>query len=403
MTKQYRTGPKIKTSSHYVEEIQNKANDKGWNSDNPPEVEATKYLFLQEINQFVELTSRNETVIPCKKLTTRLIRSIFNRFSIDTVCQFVEDSKRNEISYIDIQEIIDLIENEGCKAYGVSRKSWNDFRTATKEIDKKVFTAYCHILGIIDWESVADLPPIYQEKKRNEKKFVDALSFFNHYPQINILSESLTSQKRVFLVSNECLYSTNWMLRRIQKALTTTSQQETQFISIKTSRNSPKPINRVFEETVYTELTKLTSNNLGFIINIEDYDLERIESLIKKSWQSVCERESSSSGYTLLFLIDNNKSNKWEMLQENEELRNKVVLLNNANPFNLDHVQPLQETILNTRVATRKSLKSGDNLCKISEDIINRAGKNTLNLLQRLYYEFDITDAELNQTWTIYP
>lgn len=395
------TGKEIKTAEGSQYQLQAEASRQGWGTAGDQslkaERKATQYIFCQEVEELITVTPRGEEVIPTEGLLQKLSNSFSNDY-LNQLGSLIIARELTGANYIKLEVFLTYIEDNICKAKGISNTNWRKFLNAKGEIPKNAFIAYCHILGIDDWESVADLHPIYKERKRHEKKFIDGLSWFNHQSQVDQLQDYLKKEKRVFLISNQCLYSPTWMLRRIQKELSRT--QETQLIFLKTASNSPMPLNRLFKEKVYPKLTKIASNNLVFSINIENYDLEGLEFLINELWSKVCESESESSGYALLFLIDKNQH---QMLQQIQELSTRVVLLDNANPFDSSHAPSLKKTIDDIIVATRQPLQAGDDLLQISKTIINDTGKNTSNLLKRLYKEFNITNAELDKTWKISP
>ncbi|NMG09577.1 hypothetical protein [Brasilonema sp. UFV-L1] len=392
---------KIPASKEGIEKINQCREDKRWTKD-----ENSEAMIITSQQQFRQAVA-GEKKLPIEDFTIEQLESlvkkkIFTPDSTNQVWEYINRLKSKNTLRITIERFLQVIESKEIHTKGITYRNWQKFLQG-KEIEQDVFIAFCEALGIEDWKSVAVLPLIYTKDSTKQTRLVEGLSLFNHQRQIDLLLSNLANQKRAFLIANPCHYSRTWMLKRLETEISVTMCLKCKPISLTGSQYSSLRIgelkNRFHTEYCQAKLVKtLKQENLLFILDIDTYDLERLEQLIIEFWQPLVSQVPKNAGMLLMFLLASHCNNDWqEKWHKSSTLSEHITELPPANPFEANDV---------AQVLPRIALKLGQQLLgqevTIANCLINKSQGETEKLLLEIYRYFECRTTEFS-LWQRYP
>lgn len=311
---------------------------------------------------------------------------------------------------ITIGEIVDQLIKPGLvRTKGVTIENYRAFLQGKIEIEESVFIAFWKALEIKEnWEDCVE--------KDKTAIILTHLKSFNHKSQVRVISENLLSQEnqvRAFLFSNQCSYSRNWMLRRIEheinEFLGRVKVQGLNKDSI-SFRVPPSELESRFEKHRSTDFSQTT---LILTLYIDQYFKEDIEKIINDFWKPVLQKaKEKRQNSVFLFLISRND---WEeKLRENPILLEYIAQLP-CPSFTSDELydEVLLKIARNLPFQDQPS-RDVDVLRNLVEKLMNEDQINdqqnaninpthTLNLLQGICKHFNCSFNDFNRQWQNYP
>ncbi|MBW4632331.1 MAG: hypothetical protein KME30_10645 [Iphinoe sp. HA4291-MV1] len=395
---------KIRASKEGIEKINKCREDKRWTKDQNSEalVITSQQQFRRAVKENLPVTSEDDTRLCIEQLQILLQKNIFTSDSTNKVWEYLNRLKTRNTLHITIGRFLQFIESKDIHLKGITYRNWQIFLQG-KEIDKDVFLAFCEALGIEDWSSVAVLPLIYTKDSTKQTRLLEGLSLFNHQQQIDLLLSNLANQKRAFLIANPCHYSRTWMLRRLEAEIYVTMRLKCQPISLTGSQYSSLRIgelkNRFHTEYCQTKLVKLLKQeNLLLLLDIDTYDLERLEQLIEEFWQPLVSQVPKNTGMLLMFLLASHCNNDWqEKWQKSSTLSEQITELPPEHSFGVRDV---------AQVLPKIAIKLGQPLlgqeATIANSLINKSHGSSEKLLLEMYRYFECRTTEFS-LWQRYP
>ncbi len=397
----------------------------GWAKNNCKQalIEASRYQFEAVVAPALRISIDDLT----KSLELKILKQLFKKNEIrvsagyNTITQKIfttEDSHTKFLDYllelekkgeqsISVKDLFDAIEQLNLHTDRITDRNWRDFLYC-KKIDRDIFRVFCSILNI-NYDDVADIPPDPQGKDlTKETRLVEVLTTFNHGTQKNTVcaKAALKDAPKAFLVVNPCSYSRTWMLRRIEYEIKIVSQRGVEIEQFLSSSNflplSIEDLKSLFKKKfVNLQLIneKLQKNYLFFIVNIDNYDLVKLNNLVEKFWQPILNQVNPQNpGKILLFLVSSGQGNDWQTEWQNSSiLAESIVELPPAKP----DVNDLSEII--PRVAMRLNIQLAEDLTVFSQQLLKESQGSTQKLLQLFYQKFQCKHTQFNQQWQNYP
>jgi hypothetical protein len=363
--------------------------------------------FLDWINDekvFVKIESRNRKGEPCQ----------------DIVIQYVDQEFINKsLERITLGEIInDLIKSKQKKVrfHNITTPNWVKFLKIEEEIEEDIFEAFWYALGIKEdyqlfFEKIKSDSP-YINKLKIEA-LVSELTAFNHDSQIKVIRQNgINNYKQAFLMVHKCPLRKDWIFQRIAHEIRDKSKLKVEPKRINHLKNVQE-LKQTFDQDYSQEyLNQLLNNNYLFlIINIDGYDLERLEGFIQNCWQRVLERISGEQkGKILLFLVAKELGNNWQTQWQNSEILQLYVKQIQLTPFTLDDLEDLILSIESkfSSKFDQKTLKSEEQARSIAQNLLKDciiSGKdiNTGKLLENILETFNYQYEDLIRQWQTYP
>lgn len=394
---------KIKASQAGIQKIEELRKEKGWTKDeNSFALVATSQ---QQFQKKVLIKWGNPQELDLQQLEILQKQKTFTNDSTIIVWEYISTLKSQNKSTVSLEKILELIEDRELHAEGISYRNWRGFLNG-KDINKDVFIAFCNVLEIADWTTVADLPPIYRRTNTQQARLADGLSrWFDHQAQKNLLWQSLdcpTAATKAFLVANPCCYSRTWMMRRLEEEMATVGLKS-QPISLQGSSYSPLSIgelkNRFDRQYRHTLNTTLDRENIFLVLDIDTLDLQRLEQLIHQFWQPLLQKiPSRTSGRLLMFLLAGDGNNDWQrQWHASPTLSQHIVEFPQANPFCAADLSAILPKIA---FQLRQHLPESPDI--IAESLIANSNGSTERLLKRIYQHFNCRTTEFS-LWQRYP
>lgn len=363
----------------------------------------TKSLKLGILKQRVE---RNEICVSIEHKPT-ITQKIFTEDSRQRILKYLLELEEKGEQSISVKNLLKAIEQLNLHTDRITDRNWRNFLDC-KKIDRDIFMVFCSILNI-NYDDVADVPPEPQGKDlTKETRLVEVLTTFNHQAQKNTVCAKAAHKDapKAFLVVNPCSYSRTWMLRRIEYEIKIVSQRGVEIEQFLSSSNflplSIEDLDSLFNKKfVNLELInkKLQTKYLFFIVNIDNYDLAKLNNLVEKFWQPILNKVNPQNpGKILLFLVSSGQGNDWQTEWQNSSILAKsIVELPPAQP----DVNDLSEII--PRVAMRLNIQLAEDLTIFSQQLLNESKGSTQKLLQLFYQKFQCKPKQFNQQWQNYP
>lgn len=363
--------------------------------------------FLDWINDekvFVKIKSGNRKGEPCQ----------------DIVIQYVnEDFINPGLPRISLGEIIDnliLSKQKKVRFHNITTPNWIKFLKIEEEIEEDIFAAFWYALDIKEdyqlfFEKIKSDSPYINKLKIDA--LVSELTAFNHDSQIKVIRQNgINNYKQAFLMVHKCPLRKDWIFQRIAHEIRDKSKLKVEPKRINHLKNVQE-LKQTFDQDYSQEyLNQLLNNNYLFlIINIDGYDLERLEGFIQNCWQRVLERISGEQkGKILLFLVAKELGNNWQTQWQNSEILQLYVKQIQLTPFTLDDLEDLILSIESkfSSKFDQKTLKSEEQARSIAQNLLKDciiSGKdiNTGKLLENILETFNYQYEDLIRQWQTYP
>ncbi|NJL81407.1 MAG: hypothetical protein HC917_26330 [Richelia sp. SM2_1_7] len=226
---------KVYLSEEGQKVVANKLQEKGdgWNTGSNSKAisEASEHLVKVKICELLKVKKITEDatlkIEQLERLATDDIFTVNNKNKDNSgeekIKTYIKELKKENKTETKVKDLLQFIQNQSIHWKGISYANWKNFYQG-KKIAQYIFDAYCHVLEI-DKNEYKKL--VHQDiaKKFSSRKsvqiniLVNRLSTFNHKEQINLFKKKLNQERRIFLISNSCLYSRTWMLKCLEQGI----------------------------------------------------------------------------------------------------------------------------------------------------------------------------------------
>lgn len=413
----------VRASDKGQEIIETKREEKQWSKreDSEALIITSQNVFREKLTELIPQQENGTINILTIQDLMSFVRNN-NFFAINKSTQEVQNiiielqNKNNQT--IGVDEFVNLIRLREIHMKGITSVNWRNFLRKEK-IPRNVFIAFCEALEIHDWSDVTDRA--YFERKYDTKPthLASYVSQFNHNTQIDLLQENYNNQIRAFIISNSCEWSRIWMLKCLVNNISFNPSMSFEYkffpstnIDSKYSSMTVSELEKKIEKEYggNKKLIKaLNKNHIFFVINIDNYDLERLEKLIENFWQPLLYKiNQTTPGKLLMFLLASGKNNNWQngKWRDSPILTDKVFELDPANPFSEEHVRDLSRVLrkITFGLPGKFTLRPGETPDGVASNLINESGGDSYTLLCNIYEYFKCErDRNFVKTWQQYP
>jgi hypothetical protein len=390
---------KIKVAKDEIDNIKRKIKEKGWNIDRNTTQVIPKANQCKLESFFKEQNITYKKYIKIDDLRKLVKAKIITDKSENDLRDYIEEQEKSKVTEIPYGDFCNYFFNENSKEViakmrfkQITERTYKYFIEDAQEIDKEIFQIFCKVIGV-NWRKVVDKDSIYYKSY----SLLNSLVSFDHHKQVNLLKIKFNDNKP-FLISNYCIYSRIWLLRRLETEITRITARKCRRINITGSQYIPLNNHSIQSKFSSNNLNLLSNENILIFCDLEFSYCSGIEMVISDYWNNLNKQIAQNNpGKLIMFLLNTN--NDQELTQKLNAIK-----VNNTDLFALDNFQDDLAALL-SELSIRHNMMVSSDFIGLSQQMIKESKNDTGKLLTQIFNQFLEQKQVQNEldSWKNYP